>query len=222
MPRPAVGLPRAYDFNDTVAMDLHQLGPNLWYLHLIDEFCRFSNAAIIKSKSSNVVTKMFLKYWISLFGTPNTLFSDNRGEFVSKDFIDFCENFNMKVTTTAAEAPWSNGICERYNAIITDIILKVKNDTNCGWETALAWAISAKNCFINVSGFSPHQIVLGRNINLPSIYTDKPSAELPQNETIVEHLSVLHATRKAFVATQFIKEVKNCSSKENTSKQRIL
>ena len=139
MPRPAVELPRAYDFNDTVAMDLHQLGPNLWYLHLIDEFSRFSNAAIIKSKSSNVVIKMFLKYWISLFGTPNILFSDNGGEFVSKDFIDFCENFNMKVTTTAAEAPWSNGICERHNAIITDIILKVENDTNCDWETALAW-----------------------------------------------------------------------------------
>ena len=97
MPRPAVGLPRAYDFNDTVAMDLHQLGPNLWYLHLIDEFSRFSNAAIIKSKSSNVVIKVFLKYWISLFGTPNTLFSKNGGEFVSKDFIDFCENFNMNL-----------------------------------------------------------------------------------------------------------------------------
>ena len=37
----------------------------------------------------------------------------------------------MKVTTTAAEAPWSNSICERHNAIITDICLKVKNDTNC-------------------------------------------------------------------------------------------
>ena len=99
---------------------------------------------------------------ISLFSTPNTLFSNNGGEFVSKDFIDFCEKFNMKVTTTAPEAPWSNGICERHNAIITDIILKVKNDTNCDWETALAWAISAKNCFITVSGLSPHQIVLER------------------------------------------------------------
>ena len=68
--------------------------------------------------------KMFLIYWISLFGSPNTVFSDKGGEFVSNEFIYFCENFNMKVKTTAAEAPWSNGSCECHNAIITDIISK--------------------------------------------------------------------------------------------------
>ena len=141
-------------------------------------------------------------------GSPNTVFSDNGGEFVSREFIDFCENFNMKVKTTVAEAPWSNGICERHSAIITNIILKVRNDTNCDWETALALAISAKNCFINVSRFSLHQIVIRRNINLPSIYYDKPLADLPQNGIIIEHLSVLHASRQAFIATESFKKLK--------------
>ena len=40
-PRPVVGLPRASDFNETVAVDLHQLGSNIWYLHIIDEFSRY-------------------------------------------------------------------------------------------------------------------------------------------------------------------------------------
>ena len=31
VPRPTVGLSKANYFNDTVAIDLHQLGPNLWY-----------------------------------------------------------------------------------------------------------------------------------------------------------------------------------------------
>ena len=78
VPRSMVGFPKANYFNETVTMDLHQLGPNLWYLHLIDEFSRFSIDVIIKSKSTDIITKMFLKYWISLFGTPNTVFSDNR------------------------------------------------------------------------------------------------------------------------------------------------
>ena len=107
-----------------------------------------------------MIIKFFLKYWISLFGSLNTALSDNGGEFISKEFIDLCENFNMKVKTIAAEAAWSNGICEHDNAIITDIILKVRNYTNCDWETALAWGIIARNGFINVSGFSLHQIVL--------------------------------------------------------------
>ena len=90
---------------------------------------------------------MFLKYCINLFGSPNVVFSGNGGEFLSKEFIDFCETFIMKVKTAAAEARWSNGICERHNVIITDIILKVRNDTNCDWETALAWPMSGKNFY---------------------------------------------------------------------------
>ena len=48
VPRPIVGLSRAEDFNHSVALDLHELGPNLWYLHMIDEFTRFSNAVLIR------------------------------------------------------------------------------------------------------------------------------------------------------------------------------
>ena len=65
-PRLTVGLFKATYFNDTVAMDLHQLGPNLWYLHLSDEFSRFSNAVMI-SKSTDIIMKMFLEYWINFF-----------------------------------------------------------------------------------------------------------------------------------------------------------
>ena len=65
-PRPIVGLLRATDFNHTVAMDLHQLSDNLWYFHMIDEFTRFSNAVIIKSKATPVVIKKFIQCWISL------------------------------------------------------------------------------------------------------------------------------------------------------------
>ena len=38
---------------------------------------------------------MFPKHWISLFGSPKNEFSDNGGEFLSTEFIDFCENFNI-------------------------------------------------------------------------------------------------------------------------------
>ena len=60
-------------------------------LHLIDEFSRFSIVVIIKSESTDNIIKMFLKYWISLFGSPNTVFSGKGGEFTSKEFTDYCE-----------------------------------------------------------------------------------------------------------------------------------
>ena len=97
---------------------------------MTDEFTRFSNATIIKSKHPGIIIKNFLQNWVSLFGTMFEVFSDNEGEFFSREFIDFCENFNVKVPITPAESPWSNGICEKHNAILTDIILKVKEDIN--------------------------------------------------------------------------------------------
>ena len=54
LPRPTVSIPRSLNFNKMVAIDLHQLGDNLWYLHFIDEFSRFSNGVVIKSKQSNI------------------------------------------------------------------------------------------------------------------------------------------------------------------------
>ena len=134
------------------------------------------------------------------------MFSDNGGEFVSKNFFDFCENFNIKIKTTAVESPWSNDICECHNAIITET-LKV-NEDGCDWEKALAWALSARYSLIKVNGFSPHQIVFGKNIKIPSIYVDQRSADLQENEIVMRHLNVSHATRQAFVTTESSRKLK--------------
>ena len=216
MPRPVVSLPR--DF----AMDLHHLNENLWYLHFIDEFFRFSTGATIRNKHPNTVTQIFLKQWINIFGTPNSIYSDNGGEYVPKDVIDFCENFNIKTKTTRDESAWSNGICEHHNAIITEMLLKMKNDCQCDWETALAWAFSAKNCLINVNGFSPHQIVFGKKIALPSIFTDQPSADLPENEIVIKHLNTLHATRQAFITAESSRKLKLALRKQTRNTRGFL
>ena len=101
------------------------------------------------------------------------MFSDNGGEFKSNEFKDMCENFNIKIVPTPAEAPWSNGICEQHNHRLIETQLKIKEDVNCSWETPLAWAISANNSLININGFSPYQFVFGCNVSLPSVFSGK-------------------------------------------------
>ena len=75
-PRPVIGLPRVTTFHHTVAMDLHSLDKTVWYFHMIDEFTRFSNTSIIKSKSP-IIVKNFLQNWMGIFGNPSKVFSDN-------------------------------------------------------------------------------------------------------------------------------------------------
>ena len=109
-PRPIVAFSKADNFNKTVSLDLHELKPGLWYFHMIDKFSRFSAAAIITNKSH--CAKVFLRYSIAVFGAPNKVFSDNGGEFVGEAFHEMCERFNIKIQTTPAYSPLSNGVCE--------------------------------------------------------------------------------------------------------------
>lgn len=65
------------------------------------------------------------------------------------------ENFNIEIKTTAAYSPWSNGLTELHNQTLTEIIMKVKTSNGCDWDTALDWALMAKNTMQNVHGYSP-------------------------------------------------------------------
>ena len=64
---------------------------------MIDELTKYSNAVIIKKKLSSLT--VFIKNWLSIFGAPKRLFSDNGGEFINDEFYEICERFNIQVIT---------------------------------------------------------------------------------------------------------------------------
>ncbi|XP_039900576.1 uncharacterized protein LOC120741662 [Simochromis diagramma] len=215
-PRPAVGLPLASEYNETVAMDLHELEPNVWYLHIIDHFTRFSAGSIVKTKKAAEIVNSFIHTWISIHGAPRRLYTDNGGEFNNTDIRDMAENFNIEVKTTAGYSPWSNGLLERHNMTLTEILLKVKKERGCDWHTALDWALMAKNSMLNVHGYSPHQLVFGQNPNLPSVLMDKPPAleGTTVSARVAEHISALHASRKAFTEAECSERIRRALRKQ--------
>ena len=83
--------------------------------------------------------------WIAVFGCPQTILSDNGGEFANQDFMDMCHNLSINFITTAAEAPWSNGLVEKHNELIGDAVFKIMEDVKCSVEIALCWAIRAQS-----------------------------------------------------------------------------
>ena len=62
------GLPRATDFNQSVAMDVHYNNKNLWYFHIIDESSHYSNAVIIRSKHPNIIKNFLQKTRTAFLG----------------------------------------------------------------------------------------------------------------------------------------------------------
>ena len=227
--KPIVSLPLSQEFNDLVAMDLKfiKVGEvTHTILHIIDVFTRFSAATVISAKRKVVIVDSILRIWVSTFGSPRTIFSDNGGEFNNELLRDIAELINTKVLTTAAESPWSNGVCERHNAIIENMVLKIIETNKCSVENALVWAISAKNALHNNLGFSPNQLVFGRNPNFPCVLTDNPPAlrTSSPSELIAEHLNALATARKAFIqseSSQKLKRALNHQTRESSGKEFV-
>ena len=214
-PKPAVGLPKSDSFNQTVSMDLHEILPQkLWYLHMVDEFTRFSNACFIKTKTA--VPQSFMRNWIQIFGPPKKIFTDNGGEFIGESIYDLCAAFNIKQGATPAYSPFSNGGCEKQNHILTKMLHKVKDGQNCSWETALSWAVCAKNQLINVQGFSPAQLVFGQNGNFPSVMNSSlPGLEdIPESSVAALHVASMHLARQAFMEVESCQKIKLALKKQ--------
>ena len=202
-PRPVVGFSLASRFNEWVAMDIKEIkGQKV--LHLIDLGTKYSISVRIPNKESSTIIDAIFKHWIGYFGTPYNILTDNGREFDNQFFRDMCQNVNVIVRTTAAESPWSNGVCERYNAVIEEGVVKTQEDVKCSFDTALAWAVSAKNTLHTSHGYSPNQLVFGRNPNLPAVLNDKPPAleGVTASELVAENLNAMHAARKSYIANE--------------------
>lgn len=213
--RPVVAIPMASTFNDVVAIDLKEITNELttkkcWILHLVDHFSRFSAGRIITTKEKETVVEQILESWVSIFGAPNFFMTDNGKEFDNSSFRDLCDKFNIEILPTAAESPFSNGICERHHRVLYDSLTKTVLENKCSLKTALSWALSAKNSLLNNKGYSPSQIMCGALPNIPTITNSTlPALESQTSSNVVaQHLDTLHTARAEYVKSEASSKLK--------------
>ena len=202
-PRPIVGFSLGSYFNETVSMDIKEIN-GIKVLHMIDHGTRYSVAVRIKSKEASEIIDVIFKYWIAYFGTPTSFLTDNGREFNNSLFRDMAQNLNIIVRTTAAQSPWSNGLNERHNGLLGESVKKTLEDVKCDFDIALAMAVSAKNTLHNFNGYSPNQLVFGRNPNYPSFLNDQlPALEgVSTSEMIASIINAKHAAWRAHIENE--------------------
>ena len=208
-PRPVVCMPMANEFNEIIAIDLKIWG-NHFFLVIVDLATRFCTASVISNKLPSTIIKNLFVSWITIFGAPKRILSDNGGEFDNPEMRALGEAFNITIKTTAAESPWSNGICERLNGVLGTLVNKILDDVNCNIQMALAWAVSARNAYDNNSGYSPNQLVFGFNPAIPNIYNSNlPGLEnVTSSEIVRRNLNALHVARQEFVKFESDERIK--------------
>ena len=214
-PRPCVGLPHATEFNQCLAMDIKFFhGAPL--LHIIDHCTRFSASAVLKNKEASTIVQQVFERWISIFGPPQSFLTDNGTEFANHQLREMAEAMNIRLKSSPAEAPYSNGLVERYNLVLSEMLEKIIHDTECALPIALQWAVNAKNSLQTVHGFSPATLVFGYNPRLPSVFVDKPPAlsEPKYNEILEDNLKAMRRARTAFLQAESSERIRRALNKK--------
>ena len=206
VPRPKVAFPRAKDFNELVTVDLKEnkkyaTAPR-YILYIVDSFSRFTRATFIKDKRAETVANALWEQWLELFGKMEIIHSDLGREFVNEEMSAFCDKFDIKQTTTAAQSAHQNGRCERNHALCDRMLDKMCTaDPTLSPEMALKHAIMAHNTMLNHKGFSPCQMVFNQNPTMPTVLTSGPPGleEVKLTAKVAKNLSTMQSAKEAFV-----------------------
>lgn len=96
---------------ERVGTDLFQLNKHT-YLLIVDCFSRYPEVIRLTTTTSSSVIAA-LKSVFSRHGIPQTLISDNRPQYDSKEMKEFASTYRFKHITSSPYYPRGNGLAER-------------------------------------------------------------------------------------------------------------
>ena len=168
--KPSVAIPRATDFNSVVTLDLKEFG-NTNVLWMICGFTKMLKGAVLKDKTADSVIKGLHGGWCMNYGYPTVgFYADNGGEFKNYKMEEFTSKLGIKVEFSPAYSPWSNGINER-NHYSADVAVKkiMEEDKKITLQDTVRMAGWTHNTNVNTLGFTPLQLVTGKNVTFPGV-----------------------------------------------------
>jgi hypothetical protein len=90
------------------------------YTHLlvaVDKYSKWIEARPITNLRAEQAVSFFTDI-IHRLGVPNSIITDNGSQFTSKKFLEFCDNYHIRVDWAAVAHPQTNGQVERANRMI--------------------------------------------------------------------------------------------------------
>lgn len=98
-----------------------------------------------------------------MFGVPESVWSDNGVQFVSREFRQMLDRYGVSHIRTASHSPQSNA-SERVNRSILAAIRSYISEDQLTWDEQLSAISSAlRNNSHESTGYSPHYLVFGQH-----------------------------------------------------------
>ena len=169
-------------------------------LVIVDHFMRYTRAYVTKDKKALTAAKTIYIGFISIFGAPERIVTDQEKSFTSEVVEKLCSQFRISQSTTTAFIPkgtvsWNEP---------TRMIGKLEDEYKGQWPRHLSKLTHVYNSTRStITGYSPHFLMFGQWPRLPIDFVF-PTHEVmgtlrPVDSYVAEWITAL---RKAFEVAQ--------------------
>ena len=163
---------------DSVCIDVFSMPPARWrgedydcMLLCVDRLSGWMLArpATKLGLTAERAAHLLLDHGWNEIGIPSLITSDQGAQFVGQWWRTMCARLGIRHAYSQAHRPQGNGRAEVAGRQLITILRKMNDRPDFNWVEALPRALTIHHDAIGPHGLSPHQIVFGRDQNLPGI-----------------------------------------------------
>ena len=134
-------------------------------LLVTDYLSKYPYAAPIKSKTANEIAEQLWIY-ITIFGPPKEMLSDQGPEFLNKIVEELAKITGIKRSVTAPYHPRTNGLVERFNQTLINMLRKFTDSQPDEWIYWLPFSLLSYRTKVHeTTNISPYQLVFSKRMN---------------------------------------------------------
>ena len=129
-------------FNHRISIDTK--GPispssdgNAYVYVIVNAFTHFVELHPSPKKDANNALTVLFDHWITKFGIPDILVTNNRNKYINGEFAHFWRTYNVQFKPRTPYAPWPNGLVENSNRQLNTFLRTVLDSQYDTWSQKL-------------------------------------------------------------------------------------
>ena len=153
---------------DVLQLPLTESG-NQYVVIFLDYLTKWVEAFAVPDQSAITIAKLLVEEIFCRHGAPEHLLSDRGANFLSNLIQDVCKYLNIKKVNTSGYHPQTDGLVERFNSTLINMLSKCAKKNGKDWDKQLPYVLFAYRASVQASTKeSPFYLLYGRDPRLPS------------------------------------------------------
>ena len=116
---------------------------NQYAVVFVDYLTKWPEVFATSDQTSLTIARLLVEHIVSRHGVPTEPLSDRDPSFLSHLIADVCQLLGIKKVNTTAYHPQTDGLVERFNHTLTDMLAKTVEKGRRDWDNRLPYVLFA-------------------------------------------------------------------------------